>query len=170
MNNEKTIKQLADELGVSKQAIRKHIDKLPPTLLVTKKGTTIFLSSEVVTYIRGQVKSKNSTLDKKVTSNVDSNFEEVTSNNREVTGNYERGFFEKQLVAKDKQIEEKDNQIKALHKLLDQQQILTLQANKKIEELELRNDETEHGEEPEEEIEKKAQKEKKSFFQRLFGK
>ena len=36
-----TIKELADELGVSKQAIRKHLEKLPPTLSVTKKENAI---------------------------------------------------------------------------------------------------------------------------------
>jgi len=139
MNNEKTIKQLADELGVSKQAIRKHLDKLPPTLLVTKKRNTILLSNEIVNYIKGKVKNKNSISEEKVTSN----FKKVTGNKDGVTSNFENDFFEKQLLAKDKQLEEKDNQIKALHKLLDQQQILTLQANKKIEELELKSNEKE---------------------------
>jgi len=173
MNNDKTIKQLADELGVSKQAIRKHIDKLPPTLLVTKKGTTIFLSDEVVTYIKSKVKKKDSTLDKKISSSIDSNFEEVTRNKIGVTGNHESEFFEKQLIAKDKQIEEKDNQIKALHKLLDQQQILTLQANKKIEELELKNDEQTEKEQSEsistQNQEAKEEQTKKSFWAKFFG-
>ena len=34
----KTLKELADELGVSKQAVRKHFDKLPPTLVPTKEN------------------------------------------------------------------------------------------------------------------------------------
>jgi len=170
MNNEITIKQLADEIGVSKQAIRKHLDKLPPTLLVTKKGNTIFLSNEVVTYIKSKVRNNKSISKEKVTSNVGGNFKNVTGNESVVTSNSKNLFFEKQLLAKDKQLEEKDNQIKALHKLLDQQQILTLQANKKIEELELKNEEPENGEGTEGKIEKEPQEKNKSFFQRLFGK
>ncbi|WP_425462066.1 DUF536 domain-containing protein, partial [Enterococcus faecalis] len=44
-----------------------------------------------------------------------------------------------------------------LQKLLDQQQVLTLQANQKIEQLEMNQAESE-------------EKEKLSFWQRLFGK
>jgi len=172
MTNEKTIKQLADELGVSKQAIRKHIDKLPPTLLVTKKGNTIFLSTEIVNYIQGKVKKKDTVSEKKVTSNVDSNFKSLTGNKEEVFSNLGNDFLEKQLLAKDKQLEEKDNQIKALHKLLDQQQILTLQANKKIEELELKSNEGESQKKEnefsfsEEQEEKQEMKKEDSFFKK----
>ena len=31
----KTIKQIADELGISKQAVRKHLNKLPVTTVST---------------------------------------------------------------------------------------------------------------------------------------
>jgi len=121
----KTIKELADELGVSKQAIRKHLDKLPDTLSVTKEKGIVYLNTDVETFVKSRITKVTS----KVTDNVSGN----------LTDDFMSRilFLEKQMGIKDKQLETKDNQLEIVYRLLDQQQQLTLQANKKIEQLEL---------------------------------
>lgn len=157
MNNEKTIKQLANEIGVSKQAVWQKIKRNSSTdlhQLMIKKGNTVYVQTKGQDIIKSMFdEDKNSErkqVDDKENVNVDNKVDEIN--------------FLRELV-NDLQTEKKE-----LYKLLDQQQILTLQANKKIEELELKNDEVENDGETEEKVEKEAQKEKKSFFQRLFGK
>lgn len=114
---DKTIKELAEELGISKQAIRKHLAKLPPTLSVTKTGRVHTLNPDVQAFIRNRVTT--------VTDNRDSN------QNNEVT-------ILKDVVISDLKQDKIDlkNQVSELQKLLDQQQQLTLQSNKRIEQLE----------------------------------
>lgn len=150
----KTIKELADELGVSKQAIRKHLDKLPPTLSVTKEQGKIILDADVIAFVKSR----------------------VTAVTREVTGNVGGEvdtelldriiFLEKQIDVKDGQLEIKDNQLNQVHKLLDQQQVLTLQANKKIAELETS---LSNPDETGEQTEVESNTGKKSFWSKLFG-
>ena len=150
----KTIKELADELGVSKQAIRKHLDKLPPTLSVTKEQGKIILDADVIAFVKSR----------------------VTAVTREVTGNVGGEvdtelldriiFLEKQIDVKDGQLEIKDNQLNQVHKLLDQQQVLTLQANKKIAELETSLSDPD---EIDEQTEVESNTGKKSFWSKLFG-
>lgn len=150
----KTIKELADELGVSKQAIRKHLDKLPPTLSVTKEQGKIILDADVIAFVKSR----------------------VTAVTREVTGNVGGEvdtelldriiFLEKQIDVKDGQLEIKDNQLNQVHKLLDQQQVLTLQANKKIAELETS---LSNPDETDEQTEVESNTGKKSFWSKLFG-
>lgn len=53
----KTIKELADELGVSKTTIRNHINKLPDNLSVIKKGNTLHLDSETEAFIKDKVQT-----------------------------------------------------------------------------------------------------------------
>lgn len=37
VNTDMTIKELAEQLGISKQAVRRYFDQLPPSLIPTKK-------------------------------------------------------------------------------------------------------------------------------------
>ena len=135
-----TIKELADELGVSKQAIRKHLEKLPPTLSVTKKENAIYLDTDVTAFVRSKVTRVTDNVTSKVTSNkfkekeADNNLkrDEKNANNYEI-----EKILNEQLKIKDKQLAEKDKQIQTMQKLLDQQQQLSLQSNKQIEKLQL---------------------------------
>lgn len=138
-----TIKELADELGVSKQAIRKHLEKLPPTLSVTKKSNTIYLNADVSNFVRKKVTRVTGNFTGN-SSNLDSNQarEDNRENNpksdRKTINNYEvEKILNEQLKIKDKQLAEKDKQIQTMQKLLDQQQQLSLQTNKHIEQLQL---------------------------------
>jgi len=159
MTNEKTIKQLADELGVSKQTVQYHYKFLPTKGSRTNDKGVILLNSFGIKWLSDKIKKKN-------VSYVDKETAEETAKE---FGSYESVFMD-QLKEKDKQIMKLIENQEKLQKLLDQQQILTLQANKKIEELELKNEEPENGEGTEGKIEKEPQEKNKSFFQRLFGK
>lgn len=177
-----TIKELADELGVSKQAIRKHLEKLPPTLTVTKKGNAIYLDTDVSRFVRSKVTRVTDNVTGKVTSNQFN--EKGTKKNlkreENPTNIYEvEKILNEQLKIKDKQLSEKDKQIQTMQKLLDQQQQLSLQTNKQIEKLQLQlsngsaenlihsisnqliNDKNENSE---------TVAENKSFFSRIFKK
>ena len=137
-----TIKELADELNVSKTAINKKIDETFKEKYVTKNGNRFVID------VSGQKVIK-------------SMFKEVNAN-QERKPNQEPVFdlvcvLKENLERTEEQLKVKDNQIEALQKLLDQQQVLTLQANQQTEQLETNQAESE-------------EKEKLSFWQRLFGK
>lgn len=137
-----TIKELADELNVSKTAINKKIDETFKEKYVTKNGNRFVID------VSGQKVIK-------------SMFKEVNAN-QERKPNQEPVFdlvcvLKENLERTEEQLKVKDNQIEALQKLLDQQQVLTLQANQKIEQLEMNLAESE-------------EKEKLSLWQRLFRK
>lgn len=59
----KTIKQLADEIGVSKQAVRKQVDKLPPTCISTGENRSILINDDGVRIIRDQMSARQPTVD-----------------------------------------------------------------------------------------------------------
>lgn len=54
----KTIKQIADELGVSKQAVRKQLDKLPPTTMVTGDNRAILVKPDGEAILISLIKTK----------------------------------------------------------------------------------------------------------------
>jgi predicted transcriptional regulator len=57
----KTIKQIADELGVSKQAVRKHLSKLPTTTVSTSSNRTTLINSSGEAILKTLVVTKVST-------------------------------------------------------------------------------------------------------------
>jgi len=168
MNNEKTIKQLADEIGVSKQAVWQKIKRQSSTdlhQLMIKKGNTVYVELKGQEIIKAMFYEDDNTkrkhIDDKKNVNVDTSVDEIE--------------FLRNLV-NDLQTEKKE-----LYKLLDQQQILTLQANKKIEELELKSSENEFSFSEEQEENQEVKKEnsfteknvletsdKKNFWTRWF--
>lgn len=147
----KTIKELADELNVSKTAInkklnanlkRKHFSKIANKFVIDEEGQNIIKS------MFQEVKS--------TTKNDNHQQENSETENLKVVD-----FFHEQIVIKDEQLKEKDKQIEKLQSLLDQQQILTLQANKKIETLE-------YNSEKKEEEKPTKNNEKRNWFSRVF--
>ena len=135
--NLKTIKELADELGVSKQAIQYHIKSLTNKNRQTNdKGVTV-LSAIEQEFIRGKVDkqtNKNKTneptkkrqTDKQKEPNINqyllNEIEEVKKNR------------DKQLAVKDEQIKRLVETQKQTQNLLDQQQRLALQDKKLLDE------------------------------------
>lgn len=113
---DKTIKELADELGISKSKVNYQVSKLNTNLITILDGVKHLnpqAQEEIKRSLGVQLNTKSNT--------VSNDFEQQ---------------FEHRLKPFEKQLEIKDKQIETLQKLLDQQQQLTLQSNKRIEQLE----------------------------------
>ena len=115
---DKSIKEFAEELGVSKQAIRKHSDKLPTKLTPKLIGGKYVISAKAQEFIKNSINQINE-VDTEVDSLVDS-------------------ILIAELKEKNKQIDHLQGVIEIQQKLLDQQQQLTLQANQQIDKLQKR--------------------------------
>lgn len=126
--NLKTIKELADEFNVSKQAVRKRLTeefRANHVETVTSNG----VKTLVVTYTGYMLLKQHFT-----TSNATGN-DKVTDTSNPTTGDLSVvKILEQQLFVKDKQLENKDSQISQMQNLLDQQQRLALQDKKLLEE------------------------------------
>jgi len=155
---QKTIKELADELGVSKQTVQYHFKSLPTSTYIKNDKGVYLLKEEAIMFLKGKIGNSSYT-------------ENDKESTKETDGLYSVLF--EQLKEKDNQIESLLSGQKQLQKLLDQQQVLTLQANKKIAELELTVNEEEEKkgekETPEEVKQETNEGKPKSFFSRLFG-
>jgi len=141
LENYKTIKELADELNVSKQTIQYHYQRLDANLVSKNANGINKISKKAEKIIISKVnKKKNVNANKetkainkestKTSKDVDSVYASFESKIEDITNNFTLVFADK-----DKQISNKDQQIEKLQKLLDQQQQLTLQSNKQIESL-----------------------------------
>ncbi|MGY3707446.1 DUF536 domain-containing protein [Lactococcus lactis] len=126
--NLKTIKELADEFNVSKQAVRKRLTeefRANHVETITSNG----VKTLVVTYTGYMLLKQHFT-----TSNATGN-DKVTDTSNPTTGDLSVvKILEQQLFVKDKQLENKDRQISQMQNLLDQQQRLALQDKKLLEE------------------------------------
>lgn len=142
--NLKTIRELAEELGVSKQAIQYHIKYLTNKDRQTNDKGIVVLSSEEQRFVRSRV-------DKQTNKRTDKNQANKRQTDKQANGfdnkkewNVDQYLLseiedvrknrDKQLAVKDKQLENKDLQISQLQNLLDQQQRLALQDKKLLEE------------------------------------
>ena len=124
----KTIKELADEIGVSKQAVWQKIKKessIDLRQFTSKKGNTVYVDVDGQKVIKSAFFNKMSTKKRQQKVFVDDNVNNSVDGNPE--GN-EEILFLRNLVS-ELQSEKKD-----LHKLLDQQQRLALQDKKVLEE------------------------------------
>ena len=130
----KTIKELAGEIGVSKQAVWQKIKKESSIELrqfTSKKGNTVYVDVDGQKVIKNAFFNKTSTKKRQQKVFVDDNVNNSVDGNPE--GN-EEILFLRNLVS-ELQSEKKD-----LHKLLDQQQRLALQDKKLLEEYKAEND------------------------------
>ncbi|EME8125157.1 MarR family transcriptional regulator [Enterococcus faecium] len=112
---EKTIKELAEELGVSKQRIQQIIAKLPTSKIPNKVGNKYVLNKKDIYNIKVLMGIERD------------NFSTSESANKIVDYDIYLDVLNSS--------KEKDEQLKLMQKLLDQQQQLTLQANQQIEKL-----------------------------------
>ena len=124
--NLKTIKELADELGVSKQTIRNKIDKdfrekFVQTIKI-KGNNTLVINNAGYSLLKKTL--QNDTAQTKLICFLEEQLDKK----------------EQQLSVKDKQLENKDTQISQMQNLLDQQQRLALQDKKLLEEYKAEND------------------------------
>ncbi|MBD9899409.1 DNA-binding protein [Enterococcus faecium] len=137
--NLKTIKELANELSVTKQNIQYHYQRLPKELQLKSSNGSNLINSKAEKIILGKVESgsKSNTKDQQISSK--ENFEDKKLDNpfinrliKEVE--YLKIDKDKIISTKDQQISSKDQQIEKLTNLLDQQQRLALQDKKLLEE------------------------------------
>ncbi|EKJ0747799.1 RepB-like protein [Enterococcus faecalis] len=132
--NLKTIKEIADEIGVSKQAVWQKIKKKSSIDLrqfTSKKGNTVYVDVDGQKVIKDAFFNKTSTKKRQQKLFVDDNVNNSVDGNPE--GN-EEILFLRNLVS------ELQSEKKELHKLLDQQQRLALQDKKLLEEYKAEND------------------------------
>jgi DNA-binding transcriptional MocR family regulator len=108
-----TVRELAEQLNVSKNQVNYQCSKLDSQLIVKIKGVN-YLKEEAQEIIKSAL-HQNQVVKKKETPNI----------NRD------------QLKQLKDQLEVKDSQITQLYRLLDQQQQLTLQSNRQVEKLQL---------------------------------
>ena len=140
---EKTVSELAEILGVSRQAINNRVKALPPEdTEKNEKGVTVVTRSGLIKL--EEIYKKTIFEDEPVS-------EEVKQLKAK----------DNQLAKKDEQLRVKDVQIAEKDKQLDQQQQLTAKAMSERETLLLELDEAK---------EKVQKQENKGFFARLFGK
>lgn len=122
-----TVRELAEELGVSNQAIHKKINQLPSELTPKKLEGDYQLTEEIADSIRASVKNAT-TVNQPVNQPVDGEVGALKMMIKELK--------EEKAKLYD-QLERKDEQLSQLQKLVNQQQQLTLQANHHNERLQL---------------------------------
>ena len=152
----KTIKELADEIGVSKQAVWQKIKKessIDLRQFTSKKGNTVYVDVDGQKVIKNAFFNKTSTKKRQQKVFVDDNVNNSVDDNPE--GN-EEILFLRNLVS-ELQSEKKD-----LHKLLDQQQRLALQDKKLLEEYKSEINELKALKMPQEDKKEKDKKENQS--------
>lgn len=182
MNNEITIKSLAEELGVSKPTISKEIKLLgiTPKMILQKyilteeeaeaiRNSILGIETEADTPKKSQTKIEKTENISENTENTETETPKKSQTSPQIIEILERSItiLQKQLEIKDKQIESLTAQIETLTLLLNQQQQLTAMDKIKSIPQKVESEETEAEAQPQTaEAEKK--KRKKSFFN-LFG-
>lgn len=122
--NLKTIRELADELGVSKQAIWQKIKRdtsIDLRQFTSTKGNTVYVNVDGQKTIKSMFTNDSSTKERQHKDDIDDNEKDDVDAQDEVK-------FLRNLVS------EIQSEKKELHKLLDQQQRLALQDKKLLEE------------------------------------
>lgn len=161
----KTIKQIAEEMGISKQALLKKINNLPSDRQPEKVGGRYIIDHELEMQLKDnntklngsfdnfQKLTKNQIHDK--TDNQPTTNQQATDNqsttNQQPTDNHIIDILKDQIQYLQKQLDSKDDQIFKIQKLLENQQILTLKSNERLKQLE-------------------TEKERKSLFDKIFKK
>ncbi|HCR2867166.1 DUF536 domain-containing protein [Enterococcus faecium] len=130
---EKTIKELAEELGVSKTAINKKVSDENRKLWFSKIGNKFVINETGQKAIKSMFFNENENSNQQLVG--EKTKTETHKNANQVPELEVLSLLEQQLNQKDMQLQEKDEQIKQMQKLLDPQQQLTLQANQQIEKL-----------------------------------
>ena len=153
--NLKTIKELADELGVSKQGVRYHMKSIPQEELKKNNKGIVVLNIEQQNFIKRKAKSDTAVSGKSDTA-VSGKSDTAVSGKSDTAVRYKQeiSFLEEKNLLKDNQIDYLKQQIKnyenqannlievqkQTQNLLDQQQRLALQDKKLLEEYKAEND------------------------------
>lgn len=159
----KTVKNLADELKVSRQYIHKVINLLPEDCQPTKIDNKYIITDEVEKNIKGYMKkdhtSSSTRKPRKLDDKVYSLQQERIADLKE-----QNSFYEEQIKALQKQLENSQ-------RLVDQEQQLHLSDQKRIEKLEQSDKEQKTDTIQNNSVDNQQQNQsKKGFFKRFFGK
>lgn len=136
---DKTIKELAEQYGMSKQAISYHIKKLPKEYknFDTKNGVKILMVSPKGQEILEEMLSNK--VAKEVENFGGKDFDSIK--HQLELAELEIKHLQEQIKDKSEQINSLHQRLEESHKLLDQQQQLCAMNQKKIEELEDKKEE-----------------------------
>lgn len=120
----KTIKELAEEFGVSKQAVRKSVDRLIPTNYKLGINNKIEVDTEGYNILKDYYR-------KNINQNID-----VAANLPPTIDNQVVDILKHELELSHEKNKHQQEQIDNLQKLLENQQVLTLQAQERVQLLE----------------------------------
>ncbi len=132
-----TIKQLADEIGVSKTAIRKKIDDEFRSLYMQEKDGVLYILPEGCELIKKRFRKPVETAGN-VSENSKNKFAETNENKSDSVVNQLVSMLQEQLAIKDKQIADKDKQIADKDKKIDDKDKQIADKDKQIADLLLR--------------------------------
>lgn len=137
---DKTVKEVAEMLGVTKQTVQYHLKSLPTNYTTKSDKNIIYIKPLGQKALSDKIdKRKQFSVDKETVKTDKEPTKETVGNDKEIA------HYKEQIKEKDQQIAQLLESQKQLQKLIENQQVLTLQANQKIEKLELtlKNDEVE---------------------------
>lgn len=171
----KTVKELADDLGVSRQYIQKVISNLPATKKPTKLQHRYIIDNQEEAYIKALILKT----DNKATNKATKATNKATNSSSMANQKYEVALKEQIRLLK-AQLDKKDDQLEKMQKLLDQSQQLQLMTEQKLKLLATPEDKRENDSSSKEEpIHEEATKtpggdkdsldRPVSFWSRLFG-
>ncbi|EUJ42577.1 HTH domain-containing protein [Listeria fleischmannii] len=115
---EKTITELAKELGVSRQAIYKRVNQLPTTLSPKKVDGVYKLNVDAIRFIKNSVNQIDNESDNQVDTEVDRLSQQIQD-------------LKEDKIQLNEQLKTKDKQLETMQKLVDQQQQLLLKEQQK---------------------------------------
>lgn len=134
----KTIREVAEQLGVSKTAIRQHINIIPEfkDKYVKITGNRFIISSDGVNILKDDFaklsqKTSQSSQHKNDKSSQSKTIETRTNKDKDKL----IALLSKQLEIKDQQLKERTQEIKELHNLLENSQKLQLIKDKEVKQL-----------------------------------
>lgn len=162
-----TVKQLADDIGVSKVAVNKKIETLGLKSRLTQEGNRYLIDDDIADQVRQAFKYRTEQSTTNATKEEKLHGENGTASNKPGVYDDVIQALTDQLAVLTEQLKEKDRQIERLHTLMAQQNQLYLTdgRNGSTQEVDAVDAETvSQGEATQE-----HQEVKKSFWSRLFG-
>lgn len=134
----KTIREVAEQIGVSKTAIRQHINNIPEfkDKYVKITGNRFIISNEGVRILKRNFAKLSQTTSQ---SSQSKNAKTLRSETNKTHTNKDKdkliALLSKQIEIKDQQLAERTQEIKELHTLLDNSQKLQLIRDKEVKRL-----------------------------------
>ena len=129
---DKTVKEVAEMLGVTKQTVQYHLKSLPTNYTTKSDKNIIYIKPLGQKALSDKIdKRKQFSVDKETVKTDKEPTKQTVGNDKEIA------HYKEQIKEKDQQISQLLESQKQLQKLIENQQVLTLQANQKIEKLEL---------------------------------